>query len=95
MDMKEAAMIVDSKSPWSSPIRLVKKPDGSIRVCVDFRKVNNATIKDAYPIPKIEEIFTYLGEANIKSTIDLAHGYHQIRMDKESEKMTVKNHSRR
>ena len=41
MDMKEAGMIIDSKSPWSSPIRLVKKPDSSIRVCVDFRKVNN------------------------------------------------------
>ena len=58
--MKDAGMIVDSSSPWCSPVRLVKKPDGSIRVCVDFRKVNNLTIKDAFPLPKIEDIFSKL-----------------------------------
>ena len=65
MEMKEAGLIVDSNSPWCSPVRLVKKKDGSIRICVDYRKVNNVTIKDAYPIPKIEDIFTYLNKAKI------------------------------
>ena len=56
LEMKAAGMVVDSKSPWSSPIRLVKKKDGSIRICVDFRKLNSVTIKDAYPIPRIEDL---------------------------------------
>ena len=68
-------MIIDSKSPWCSPVRLVKKKEDTKRVCVDFRKVNNATIKDAYPIPKIEDLFTYLTGAFVFSTLDLASGY--------------------
>ena len=84
MEMKEARMIVDSKSPWCSPVRLVKKPDGSIRVCVDFRKVNNVTVKDSFPIPKIEDIFSHLAKAKIFSTIDMTSGYFQVKMDKDS-----------
>jgi hypothetical protein len=80
MDMKAAGMIVDSNSPWSSPIRLVKKPDGSIRLTIDFRKLNNSTVKDSNPLPRIEEIFTYLAKAKIYSSIDLAHGFHQIKL---------------
>ena len=47
MEMKAAGMIVDSKSPWCSPVRLIRKKDGSIRICVDYRKVINVTVKDA------------------------------------------------
>jgi hypothetical protein len=89
MDMKAAGMIVDSNSPWSSPIRLVKKPDGSIRLTIDFRKLNNSTVKDSYPLPRIEEIFTYLAKAKIYSSIDLAHGFHQIKLDVNSQPMTA------
>lgn len=89
IEMKEAGMIVDSKSPWCSPIRLVKKSDGSIRICVDFRKVNNETVKDSYPMPKIEDIFNRVAKAKIYSTIDLAQGYHQVSMDKNSRPMTA------
>jgi hypothetical protein len=64
-EMKDAGMIVDSKSPWCSPVRLVRKPDGSIRVCVDFRKLNNVTVKDSFPMQKIEEIFQQLATARI------------------------------
>ncbi len=88
-EMKTAGMIIDSKSPWCSPVRLVKKPGGSIRVCVDFRKVNNVTIKDSFPIPKIEDIFSHLAKAKIFSTIDLASGYYQIKMDKNSMQYTA------
>jgi hypothetical protein len=68
MEMKMAGMIVDSKSPWSSPVRLVKKPDGSVRICVDYRKLNPVTIRDSYPIPRIEEIFSHLYNDKIFST---------------------------
>jgi len=77
MEMKEAGMIVDSKSPWSSPVRLVKKPDGSIRITIDYRKLNNVTVKDSYPLPKIEDIFVHLSKAKIFSTLDLCSGYNQ------------------
>lgn len=89
MEMKAAGMVVDSKSPWSSPIRLVKKKDGSVRICVDFRKVNAVTIKDAYPIPRIEDLFTYLGSARIFSSLDLAKGYYQVAMDPASTPYTA------
>jgi hypothetical protein len=80
-EMKDAGMIVDSKSPWCSPVRLVRKPDGSIRVCVDFRKLNNVTVKDSFPMQRIEEIFQQLANARIFSSIDFAQGYFQIKMD--------------
>ena len=63
-------MVVDSNSPWCSPVRLVRKPDGSIRVCVDFRKLNNVTVKDSFPIPTIEHIIQHLGKANVYSSLD-------------------------
>ena len=89
MEMKAAGMIVDSKSPWCSPVRLVKKPDGSVRICVDYRRLNNVTIKDSYPIPRIEEIFAHLSKAKIFSTIDLCSSYNQIRLSKDSQQYTA------
>ena len=89
LEMKAAGMIIDSKSPWCSPVRLVKKKDGTIRVCVDFRKVNTVTIKDAYPIQKIEDLFTYLTGAFVFSTLDLASGYYQVRMKPKSQQYTA------
>ena len=89
MEMKEAGMIVDSKSPWSSPVRLVKKPDGSIRITIDYRKLNNVTVKDSYPLPRIEDIFVHLSKAKIFSTLDLCSGYNQIRLSKESQQYTA------
>ena len=88
-EMYQAGLIVPSKSPWCSPVRLVKKKDGTVRVCVDYRKVNNVTIKDAYPIPKIEDLFSYLGNAKIFTTLDLASGYYQVKLDKESQQYTA------
>jgi hypothetical protein len=88
-EMKDSGMIVDSKSPWCSPVRLVKKPDGSIRVCIDFRKLNAVTKKDSYPIPKIDNLFTHLAKAKVYSTIDLASGYHQVKMDPNSREYTA------
>lgn len=89
LEMKDAGMIVDSKSPWCSPVRLVRKKDGSVRVCIDYRKLNNVTIADAYPIPKIEEIFQRLGQARIFSSLDLCSGYYQVKMDVKSREYTA------
>lgn len=88
-EMKASGMIVDSKSPWCSPVRLVKKSDGSLRVTIDFRKVNNVTEKDAYPLPKINELFTHLAKAKVYSSLDLMAGYHQVLLDEKSRPYTA------
>jgi hypothetical protein len=88
-DMLTAGIIKESNSPWSSPVRLVKKKDGTLRVTVDYRKLNNVTIKDAYPIPRIDNMLSKLSQARIFTTLDLASGYYQVKMDPESRKYTA------
>ena len=87
-DVKVEKMLVDdviehSTSPWSSPIVLVKKKDGSIRFCMDYRRINDLSKKDAYPLPRINETLETLGEAEWFCTMDLASGYWQIKMKEE------------
>ena len=74
-------VIEESTSPWSSPIVLVRKKDGSVRFCVDFRKLNNVTVKDAFPIPRIDDMFDHLSEAQYYTTIDFKSGYFQVALD--------------
>ena len=92
-EMKASGMIIDSNSPWCSPIRLVRKPDNSIRATVDFRKLNNVTRKDSFTIPKISEIMDQLMKAKYFTSIDLGSAYHQIKMDKDSQQNTALQHS--
>jgi hypothetical protein len=76
--MLKDGMIRPSKSPWSSPIVLVKKKDGSLRFCVDYRKLNSATVKDSYPLPRIDSSLDSLGGSEYFSSIDMRSGYWQI-----------------
>ncbi len=76
--MLEMGVIEESHSDWASPIVLVPKTDGSVRFCVDYRKVNAVSKFDAYPMPRVDELLDRLGTARIYSTLDLTKGYWQI-----------------
>ena len=78
--LKEKDFIQPSYSPYASPVVMVKKKDGSIRFTCDFRKLNEVTQRDSYPLPRINEVLDTLAGAKVFSTLDLRSGYHQIEM---------------
>jgi hypothetical protein len=76
-------------NPFTSPILMVKKPDGGLRFCVDYRTLNEITQKDPYPLPLIDEILPRLLKAKIMTKIDIRQAFHKIRLDPESEHLTA------
>ena len=76
--------IVPSKSPWSSPLLLIDKNDALIRLCVDYRKLNDITQSDGYPIPRIDEIIQKLGDSNYLSRVDFSKGFWQCELHEQS-----------
>ncbi|RVW98761.1 Transposon Tf2-2 polyprotein [Vitis vinifera] len=75
--------ICPSTSPWGAPVLFVKKKDGTLRLCIDYRKLNRVTVKNKYPIPRIDDLFDQLKGAKYFSKIDLRTGYHQLRVREE------------
>ena len=88
-EMLDAKLIRPSKSPYSSPVHLVKKADGGIRLTIDYRKLNKLTVRDAYPLPRIDVLLYSLKRAKIFSKFDLHSGYFQIVVEEESRKYTA------
>jgi len=84
----KAGIIKPCKGPWASPIVIVHKEGSKPRFCVDYRKLNDVTKKDAYPLPHIDDILDSMGPAKIFSTIDAASGYHQILVHPEDQEKT-------
>ncbi|KAM6892521.1 retrovirus-related Pol polyprotein from transposon 412, partial [Xenentodon cancila] len=88
-ELLDNQVIRESCSPFASPIVLVRKKDGTLRLCVDYRLLNSKTRKDAFPLPRIEESLDALSGAKWFSTIDLASGYHQVAVTEEDKMKTA------
>jgi hypothetical protein len=82
-ELLEKKCIRPSVSPWGAPVLLVKKKEGSMRLCIDYRQLNKVTIKNKYPLPRINDLMDQLVGACVFGKIDLRSGYHQIRVKAE------------
>ncbi|GKE59164.1 putative reverse transcriptase domain-containing protein, partial [Tanacetum coccineum] len=79
-ELQDKGFIRPSSSPWGAPVLFVKKKDGSFRMCIDYRELNNLTIKNRYPLPRINDLFDQLQGSQFFSKIDLRTGYHRLRV---------------
>ncbi|GJQ92666.1 putative reverse transcriptase domain-containing protein [Tanacetum coccineum] len=79
-ELSDKDFIRPSSSPWGAPVLFVKKKDGSFRMCIDYRELNKLTVKNRYPLPRIDDLFDQLQGSSIYSKIDLRSGYHQLRV---------------
>jgi len=82
-ELLKKGYIRPSVSPWGAPVLFVKKKDGTLRLCIDYRQLNKATVKNKYPLPRIDDLFDQLRGAKVSLKIDLRSGYHQIRIKNE------------
>ncbi|GJU79633.1 putative reverse transcriptase domain-containing protein [Tanacetum coccineum] len=83
LELSDKGFIRPSSSPWGAPVLFVKKKDGSFRMCIDYRELNKLTVKNRYPLPRIDDLFDQLQGSSIYSKIDLRSGYHQLRVREE------------
>ena len=81
--LMEDGLVTPSKSPWASPIVILHRKDGTIRLCIEYRKLNEITRKNSYPLPRIDALFDNLRGSKYFTIMDLISGYHQISMEKE------------
>nr|GEW01160.1 retrotransposon protein, putative, Ty3-gypsy subclass [Tanacetum cinerariifolium] len=79
-ELQDKGFIRPSSSPWGAPVLFVKKKDGSFRMCIDYKELNKLTVKNRYPLPKIDDLFDQLQGSQFFSKIDLRSGYHQLRV---------------
>ncbi|GJR82011.1 putative reverse transcriptase domain-containing protein [Tanacetum coccineum] len=82
-ELSDKGLIRPSSSPWGAPVLFVKKKDGSFRMCIDYRELNKLTVKNRYPLPRIDDLFDQLQGSSVYSKIDLRSGYHQLRVREE------------
>ena len=87
--MEEQGIVEPSSSPWCAPVVLIRKKDGSTRFCVDYRKLNNVTRKDSFPLPRVDVTLDALNGAKWFSTLDLKSGYWQIELDSADKEKTA------
>ena len=76
----DKGFIRPSTSPWGAPVLFAKKKDKTLRLCIDYRQFNRVTVKNRYPLPRIDDLFDQLRGARVYSKIDLRTGYHQLRV---------------
>ncbi|GJT81253.1 putative reverse transcriptase domain-containing protein [Tanacetum coccineum] len=88
-ELSEKGFIRPSSSPWGAPVLFVKKKDGSFRMCIDYRELNKLTVKNRYPLPRIDDLFDQLQGSSVYSKIDLWSGYHQLRIREEDIPITA------
>lgn len=79
-ELLDMGFIRPSTSPWGAPVFFVRKKDGSLRLCVDYRELNKVTIKNRYPLPRIDDLFDQLQGSSVYSKMDLRSGYHQLQI---------------
>jgi hypothetical protein len=90
-ELLRKGLIEPSSSPWGASVLFVPKPDGSLRMCIDYRALNKLTVKNRYPLPNIQELLDSLGDAKCLSGLDLASGYWQIRISEDDIPLTAFN----
>ena len=89
LELEAKHFIRSSSSPWGATVVFVRKSDGTLRLCVDYRKLNELTIKNRYPLPRIDDMFDQLSGAKVFSQLDLATGFHQLRVAEDSVPLTT------
>ncbi len=88
-EMQGSGVISPSASPWASPVVLVRKKDGTLRFCIDYRELNSVTKTDTFPLPRNDDMLDQLNKAKFFSTLDLASGYWQVQVHPQSKEKTA------